>query len=107
MSDNELREARETIRRLNRRCQEADAALAEKLDAAKRSGGSLGRSLLRWGYSKLERDLVTLREVVEKALPLIRQGCDLTAAEILDAGLAASDPQRAVDVVAAPTQDRP
>lgn len=47
----ELESARETIRRLNRRVQLAESALAEKLDEAKRSGGSLGRALSGWAYT--------------------------------------------------------
>lgn len=41
----ELAEARETIRRLNRRCQSAERGLAEKLEEARRAGPSLGRAL--------------------------------------------------------------
>lgn len=52
----ELREARETIRRLNRRVQLAESALVEKIDEAKRSGGSLGRGLATWyGHASNER----------------------------------------------------
>lgn len=41
----ELAAARETVRRLNRRCQSAERGLAEKVDELQRAGPSLGRAL--------------------------------------------------------------
>ena len=40
----ELAAARETIRRLNRRCQSAEQGLAQKIDEMQRAGRSMGRA---------------------------------------------------------------
>lgn len=59
----ELVEARETIARLNRRVQAAEAALADarrvidSLTNGKWAGGSLGRALLAWENEQLRRQL--------------------------------------------------
>ena len=52
-------EARETIRRLNRRCQEAEAAVAEKVQAHPHA--SLGRALANAAASAAEAELDRLR----------------------------------------------
>lgn len=69
--DGELLEsARETIRRLNRRLGVAESALAEKLDEAKGSGGSLGRALTGWAYTREAELLDALEASNEVAVTL-------------------------------------
>lgn len=65
----ELAEARATIARLNRRCQEAEAALADlkKCHAKLASGeawvgGSLGRAFLAWDNQRLRDEVEALKE---------------------------------------------
>ena len=65
----DLAAARETIRRLNRRCQEYERGLTEKLEVAARSGGSLGRGLANAAASmylaRAERAEAALRRIAD------------------------------------------
>lgn len=61
----QLAEARATIRRLNRRCQLADAAAAEKLRAHR--PGSLGRALLTWGVTVYRSALEAIADDPQRA----------------------------------------
>lgn len=71
-------EARETNARLNRRCQEADAAIREKIKAYP-TGANLGRALANYGawLYREERDAMVERvTVLEAALRWIDLRCD-------------------------------
>lgn len=67
----ELAQARETIRTLNRRCQSAEAGLAVKLDEMQRAGVSFGRGLANHAasmYLAQRDDLLTFAGEVLVAL---------------------------------------
>lgn len=51
----ELSEARETISRLNRRCQEAESAASIKVEDIRKQGGSFGRALAAWSAGDQRR----------------------------------------------------
>lgn len=63
MNADEVEKLRETNRRLNRRCQEAEAALPDWKEILKCAnqggglrGGSLGRRLLAWGLTRAQEE---------------------------------------------------
>ncbi len=58
----ELTTARETNRKLHRRCQLAESAVQENIAACKKQGQSLGRGLSASGYLMLEAELAKLKE---------------------------------------------
>ena len=58
-AESELEMARETIRRLNRRCQSAEAGLAEKVNA--NAGRSLGRAFANAAATMYEAQLEEAR----------------------------------------------
>lgn len=60
----EVQRARETNARLNRRCQNYERGLAEKLEETKRAGVSLGRSLSVAGYWLAEAEAARLKEAL-------------------------------------------
>lgn len=65
----ELAAARETIRRLNRRCQLAEAAAAtvlERLDVRALAGGTFARALLAWGLDRAHAERDAARAEVER-----------------------------------------
>lgn len=67
----ELAEARETIKRLNRRCSQYEQGLASKVDEAKTAGPSFGRSLANAAATmyEAERDAARAeRDEARKAL---------------------------------------
>lgn len=60
----ELDQAREKVRELNRRAQAAESAVREKLAA--NAGSSYGRSLLRWFVGDLQKRVSVLEEAMRK-----------------------------------------
>lgn len=71
----QLDTARETNRKLHRRCQLAESAVKENIDECKRKGQSLGRRLAGAGYAMIEADVATtkaenerLRDNIEDAI---------------------------------------
>ena len=73
-AESELAEARETITRLNRRVQVAEAGVAEKMKAS--APGSLGRALANAAASKAEAELAALKaRIVESAHVDVTLGC--------------------------------
>jgi hypothetical protein len=82
----EIERLRETNKRLNRRCQAADAAVADAkrcLDEMCRNqtktgtpwcGGNFGRALLAYGYERLEFKLAAVRAKLEEIV--CTEGCD-------------------------------
>ena len=75
----QLDTARETNRKLHRRCQLAESAVKENIDECKRKGQSLGRRLAGAGYAMIEADVATTKAENERlkdfARPVIRQKC--------------------------------
>lgn len=68
-------ELRETITRLNRRCQEAESAARVKVEEVQKAGPSLGRALAGWAaadyrrkYEEAQKEIEKLKEVMGKAM---------------------------------------
>lgn len=72
---------KETLTRLNRRCQEAESAARTKVDEVLRAGPSLGRALSAWAAGDCRRRL----EAAVSALSLQSCGCAAMVREILEA----------------------
>lgn len=53
--DKQLTQARETNTRLHRRCQMAEAAALQNVEACQRAGVSIGRALAHWAASHYQR----------------------------------------------------
>lgn len=53
---------KDTNRRLNRRCQRAESAANATIVKAEQAGASLGRCLLRYAYSKTQKDNQKLKQ---------------------------------------------
>lgn len=68
---------RETNQRLNRRCQLAESALAEKIEKAKRSGGSFGRSMANAAAAMFERQRDEAREALRDLCAAYRTACHI------------------------------
>jgi hypothetical protein len=86
-----LAEARETIRRLNRRCQEADGAMAAKLDSPLVEGRTFGRACANYAASMYKRERDEARAALRFARTQISDGTD--AASIIDDALAIANRQ--------------
>ncbi|UQB71261.1 hypothetical protein KI427_16720 [Rhodococcus ruber] len=66
-----LTQARATNARLNRRCQQAEKAARENIDACQRAGVSFGRSLANYGAMLYLEDLERARATIARVLKLI------------------------------------
>jgi DUF1680 family protein len=86
-------ELRETNTRLNRRCQAAEAAVADSqrviakiTEGSKHGtpwvGGNFGRALLAYGYSKQEKRIAELEAEVDTLRALLNVADAMLAAEI-------------------------
>ncbi|WP_155948250.1 hypothetical protein [Rhodococcus aetherivorans] len=66
-----LAQARATNARLNRRCQQAEKAARENIDACKRAGMSFGRSLANYGAMLYLEDLERAQATIARVQALI------------------------------------
>lgn len=66
-----LAEARATNARLNRRCQQAEKAARENIDACKRAGMSFGRSLANYAALLYREDLERAQATIARVQALI------------------------------------
>lgn len=67
----EVLRLRETNARLNRRCQAAESAARDTLERARRSDGSIGRTLANWAASQYRRELDEARAEIERLRALL------------------------------------
>lgn len=56
---------KETIKRLNRRCQEAESAATTKVEEVRKAGPSLGRALAGWAAADCNRKLEEAKKTIE------------------------------------------
>ena len=82
-AEKERDNGRFTISRLNRRCQEAESAAMQNVEACRAAGVSFGRSLGNWYGAKLGRE----KEVAESRLRELRNGAVERAAKVIRAQL--------------------
>jgi len=66
LAENEVALLRDTVSSLNRRCQAAESAATENVEACRREGLSLGRSLANWAATKAGDEVADLRRKLER-----------------------------------------
>lgn len=70
-TESALLEARATNARLNRRCQQAEKAARDNIDACKRAGMSFGRSLARYAALLYREDLERAQATIARVRTLL------------------------------------
>jgi len=67
----EIRQLRETNRRLNRRCQQVEKAAKENIEVCRRKGVSFGRGLANYTCVKLAEENKMLRAELERLIDVV------------------------------------
>jgi hypothetical protein len=83
---------RETITRLNRRCQEAESAACVKVEEVRKAGPSLGRALAGWAAADYRRKYEEAQKEIESLKKKTQAESFLEAAKFLETMPSWTDP---------------
>lgn len=83
---------RETLTRLNRRCQEAESAACVKVEEVRKSGPSLGRALAGWAAANYQRKYDAAQKEIEDLKKKSQAESFLDAAKFLETMPSWTDP---------------